>query len=67
MTSTRNFQSDRADKFIIRFDNEGMRDAIKARALINRRSMNSEILRLIEAGMAKENAPEAATSDALVQ
>lgn len=38
------------DKFIIRFDG-AQREAIKARATENRRSMNAEILLLIEVGM----------------
>ena len=36
------------DKFILRFHGEGQRSEIKARAALNKRSMNAEILVLIE-------------------
>lgn len=55
-----------SDQYVLRFP-DGMRDTIKVRAALNRRSMNAEILCLIEAGLAKENAPTALTVDALVQ
>lgn len=51
MTSEKKYPSQLADKFIIRFSEKGMRDKIRERAANNRRSMNSEILNLIEAGM----------------
>lgn len=38
---------------------------LKHRAIDNRRSLNSEILTLIDLGLAKENAPEGGASDAL--
>lgn len=41
-----------ADKFVLRFDAPGLRDALKARAAANRRSLNAELLSLIEHGMA---------------
>lgn len=37
-----------ADKFVLRFDAEGQRDALKKRAALNRRSLNAEILSLID-------------------
>ena len=40
------------DKFILRFHSEGQRAEIKARAASNKRSMNSEVMVLIEAGIA---------------
>ena len=40
------------DKFILRFHGEGQRSEIKARAALNKRSMNAEILLLIEQGLA---------------
>lgn len=57
------------DRYILRFHESGMRQALKARAALNRRTLNAEILYLIDAGLKaeKENAPEAGTSDALVQ
>lgn len=61
------YSSRTADRYILRFPEGNMRQELKARAALNRRSLNAEILCLIEAGLAKENAPEAATSDALVQ
>lgn len=51
MNSEKRYPSDRADKFVVRFSETGMRDAIKERAAVNRRSMNSEILWLLEVGM----------------
>ena len=67
MGAEKKHPSDQWDKFMLRFTDGNMRQELKARAAMNRRSMNAEILCLIEAGLAKENAPEAATSDALVQ
>lgn len=37
-----------ADKFVLRFDAAGQRDALKKRAALNRRSLNAEILSLID-------------------
>lgn len=37
-----------ADKFVLRFDATGQRDALKKRAALNRRSLNAEILSLID-------------------
>ncbi|MHA3905136.1 Arc family DNA-binding protein [Castellaniella sp. WN] len=69
MSDEKKYPSERGDKFIVRFPEGNLRQELKARAALNRRSMNAEILCLIEAGLksAKENAPEAGTSDALVQ
>ena len=39
------------DRFILRFHSAGQRDALKARAKANLRTMNAEILFLIEAGI----------------
>ncbi|MFB9242389.1 MULTISPECIES: Arc family DNA-binding protein [Massilia] len=39
------------DRFILRFHSEGQRDMLKARAQANLRTMNAEILFLIEAGI----------------
>lgn len=55
------------DKFMLRFPDEGIRQSLKARAALNRRSLNAEILCLIDAGLdsQKENALTAATVKAL--
>ena len=44
-------KSEARDKFILRFDSEGQRQQIKERAARNHRTMNAELLTLIEAGM----------------
>ena len=44
--------NDAKDRFILRFHGEGQRSEIKARAAANKRSMNAEILLLIEQGLA---------------
>lgn len=71
MTNERKFPSESADKIMLRFYGNVKRDVIKQRAARNRRSMNSEILSLIESGLnaeqPKENAPESEGSDALMQ
>ncbi|WP_167228645.1 Arc family DNA-binding protein [Massilia rubra] len=45
-------QHNAKDRFILRFHDEGQRAAMKARAAANKRSMNAEILVLIEQGLA---------------
>ena len=42
------------DKFIIRFNTDGLRRELKVRAAMNERSLNSEILYLIKRGLAAE-------------
>lgn len=39
------------DRFILRFHSAGQRDSLKARAQANLRTMNAEILFLIDAGI----------------
>jgi hypothetical protein len=51
-SSLKKIPNDEKDRFILRFHDEGQRAAIKARAAANKRSMNSEILVLIEQGLA---------------
>lgn len=41
-----------------------LRDRLKAQAVRNRRSMNAELIVLIESGLQKEHAPLAATGEA---
>lgn len=47
-------------QFVLRFQSEGQRDALKARSQANMRTMNAEILFLIEAGI---KATDAARND----
>ena len=55
--------SQSADRFILRFHNNGQRDALKRRASKNKRSLNAEFLFLLEKGIefvdAKGNIPGA--------
>lgn len=46
--------SEACDKFIIRFNTDGLRRELKVRAAINERTLNSEILYLIKRGLAAE-------------
>lgn len=43
--------SQSADRFILRFHNAGQRHALKERAARNMRSLNAELLYLIEKGI----------------
>lgn len=38
------------DRYVLMFDRPGVRDEIKVKAVIGRRTMNMEVLRLIDAG-----------------
>lgn len=42
------------DKFIVRFNADGLRKELKVRAAQNERSLNAEILYLIKQGMTTE-------------
>jgi hypothetical protein len=42
--------SDKADKYILRFERPGHRDELKAKAAEAKRSLNKHILHLIEEG-----------------
>ncbi|WP_343724946.1 Arc family DNA-binding protein [Herbaspirillum huttiense] len=44
-------RSEAKDKFIVRFEDEAQRISLKVRAAENRRTMNAEILFLIEKGI----------------
>lgn len=44
-------QHNAKDRFILRFHDQGQRAAMKVRAAANKRSMNAEILVLIEQGL----------------
>ena len=46
---------DRKDQFVLRFPVPSMRKEIKARAALNERSMNAELIYLIKRGQAVEN------------
>lgn len=50
--------SDTCDKFILRFNVDGLRKELKIRAAENERTLNSEILYLIKRGMAAEQHPQ---------
>jgi predicted HicB family RNase H-like nuclease len=65
MTTEKKYPSGGADQFIVRFP-ENMRDVIKEKAALNRRSMNNEIVRRLENSLAKENALEGEISKASV-
>lgn len=55
-----------ADKFIVRLP-EGMRDALKARAASNNRSMNAEIVAILGAAIGDESSLGAASVETLLK
>lgn len=48
--------SQTADRFIVRFHDEGMRKTLKVRAARNERTLNAEILYLLKRGLQSEQA-----------
>lgn len=48
-----------ADKFLMRFNQDGLRKELKVRAAQNERTLNAEILYLIKRGLETEQAKEA--------
>lgn len=48
-----------ADKFLMRFNKDGLRKELKVRAAQNERTLNAEILYLIKRGLEGEQAKEA--------
>lgn len=50
--------SDTCDKFLLRFNLDGLRKELKIRAAQNERSLNGEILYLIKLGMKAEQQPK---------
>lgn len=48
------------DKFILRFNVDGLRKQLKVRAAENERTLNAEILFLIKRGLAAEKQPQGA-------
>lgn len=68
MVGKNRYPSDAADRFIVRFRDKKTRPLIKRLAAENHRSMNSEILHLLEFALSavhkKENAPEGRSSEA---
>ncbi len=48
-----------ADKFLMRFHQDGLRKELKVRAAQNERTLNAEILYLIKRGLDTERAKEA--------
>lgn len=53
--------SDTCDKFILRFNVDGLRKILKIRAAENERTLNAEILYLIKRGMQAEQQAAGAT------
>lgn len=60
MTDNKQPQYAEKDKFILRFSDPDQRAKLKASAALNRRTMNSEILYLLDLGMKKEEEQKAA-------
>lgn len=60
MRSEAQARNDAKDRFIVRFHDEEQRIALKVRAAQNRRTMNAEILYLIEKGIEAVEAGHAA-------
>lgn len=54
MADPKDFPSDRADKFVVRFP-DGMRDQIAEAAKANGRSMNAEIIHRLQVSLASES------------
>lgn len=54
--------SDTCDKFILRFNVDGLRKQLKVRAAENERTLNAEILYLIKRGLAAEQQPQGAAA-----
>lgn len=52
--------SETCDKFILRFNVDGLRKKLKVRAAENERTLNAEILHLIKRGLAAEQNPQGA-------
>ena len=50
--------SDTCDKFLLRFNLDGLRKELKVRAAQNERTLNGEILYLIKLGMKAEQQPK---------
>lgn len=50
--------SDTCDKFLLRFNLDGLRKELKIRAAQNERTLNGEILYLIKLGMKAEQQPK---------
>lgn len=56
---TKKTPSATADKFLMRFHQDGLRKELKVRAAQNERTLNAEILYLIKRGLDAERAKEA--------
>lgn len=71
MRSESQMKNDDKDRYILRFRESGQRAVLKERAARNHRSLNAEILCLIDRALEfdtqcqKENAPLAGTGEAL--
>lgn len=60
MDVSKKSKNEASDKFIVRFKDENQRAEIKARAALNRRTMNAEVLYLIDKGIEAVEAGHAA-------
>lgn len=60
MTTRQKPLSEACDKFILRFNVDGLRKELKIRAAQNERTLNSEILYLIKLGMKAEQQSQGA-------
>ena len=56
---TKKTPSATADKFLMRFHQDGLRKELKVRAAQNERTLNAEILYLVKRGLDSERAKEA--------
>lgn len=61
MTTKQPPPSATCDKFILRFNVDGLRKELKIRAAENDRTLNAEILHLIKRGMKSEQQPQGAS------
>ena len=63
-TLTTQSPSATADKFLMRFHQDGLRKELKLRAVQNERTLNAEIIYLIKRGLEAEKAKEAQHANA---
>lgn len=54
MNASKRASAQRGDRYIIRFTSDGQRDQIKEMADRNHRSLNGQLLHLIEVGLKSE-------------
>lgn len=64
MTNKQQPPSATADKFLMRFHQDGLRKELKLRAVQNERTLNAEIIYLVKRGLETEKAKEAQHANA---